>query len=50
VALTPLTTKKVYFPVEYLWEYKAICKMALTRGSGAQMKLFDEKNQRFKIS
>jgi hypothetical protein len=50
VSLTPLTTKKVYFIVEYLCEYEAICKKALTRVSGAQMELFDEKNQRSKIS
>jgi hypothetical protein len=41
--MTLLTTKKVNFIVEYLWEYKAICKKALTRVSGAQMELFDEK-------
>jgi hypothetical protein len=41
--------KKVNFIVEYLWEYEAICKKALTRVSGAQMELFDEKNQRSKI-
>jgi hypothetical protein len=50
VSLTPLTTKKVNFQVEYLREYEAICKKALTRVSGAQMELFDEKNQRSKIS
>jgi hypothetical protein len=43
VSLTPLTTKKVDFIVEYLFEYEAICKKALTRVSGAQMELFDEK-------
>jgi hypothetical protein len=37
--------KKVDFIVEYLREYEAICKKALTRVSGAQMELFDEKNQ-----
>jgi hypothetical protein len=46
VSLTPLTTKKVNFIVEYLREYEAICKKALTGVSGAQMKLLDEKNQR----
>jgi hypothetical protein len=43
VSLTLLTTKKVDFIVEYLYEYEAICKKALTRVSGAQMELFDEK-------
>jgi hypothetical protein len=41
--LTPLTTKKVDFIVEYLCEYEAICKKALTRESGAQMEFFGEK-------
>jgi hypothetical protein len=41
--------KKIDFIVEYLREYKAICKKALTRGSRAQMELFDEKNRRLKI-
>jgi hypothetical protein len=45
-----LTTKKVDFIVEYLREYEAIYKKALTRVSGAQMELFDEKNRRSKIS
>jgi hypothetical protein len=39
----PLTTKKVYFIVEYLREYETICKKVLTCVSGAQMELFDEK-------
>jgi hypothetical protein len=43
VPLTPLTTKKVDFIIEYLHEYEAICKKASTRVSGAQMELFDEK-------
>jgi hypothetical protein len=43
VSLTPLTTKNVDFIVEYLRKYEAICKKALTRVSGAQMELFDEK-------
>jgi hypothetical protein len=43
VSLTPLTTKKVDFIVEYLCKNVAICKKALTRVSGAQMELFDEK-------
>jgi hypothetical protein len=42
--------KKIDFIVEYLREYKATCKKALTLGSRAQMELFDEKNQRSKIS
>jgi hypothetical protein len=42
--------KKIDFIVEYLREYEAICKKALTRGSVAQMELFDEKNRRSKIS
>jgi hypothetical protein len=42
--------KKINFIVEYLREYDAICKKALTRGSRAQMELFDEKNQRSIIS
>jgi hypothetical protein len=50
VSLTLLTTKKVDFIVEYLREYEAICKQALTHLSGAQMELFDEKNQRSIIS
>jgi hypothetical protein len=50
VSLTPLTTKKVNFIVEYFHEYEAICIKALTHVSGAQMELFDEKNQRLKIS
>jgi hypothetical protein len=41
--LTPLTAKKVYFIVEYLREYEAICKKAWSPVSGAQMELFDEK-------
>jgi hypothetical protein len=49
VSLTTLTTKTVDFLVEYLSEYKAICKKALTRGSGAQLEMFDEKNWRSKI-
>jgi hypothetical protein len=36
--------KKIDFIVEYLREYEVICKKALTRGSRAQMELFDEKN------
>jgi hypothetical protein len=48
--MTPLNTKKVDFIVEYLREYEAICKKALTHVSGAQMELLDEKNQRGKIS
>jgi hypothetical protein len=44
VSLTPLTAKAVDFIVEYFREYEAICKKALTRVSGAQMELFDEKN------
>jgi hypothetical protein len=36
-------TKKVDFIVKYLRKNEAICKKALT---GAQMELFDEKNQR----
>jgi hypothetical protein len=50
VSLTPLTTKKVDFIVEYLREYEAICKKALFRVSGAQMELFDEKKPEVKIS
>jgi hypothetical protein len=50
VSLTPLPTKKVDLIVEYLCEFEAICKKALTSVSGAQMELFDEKNQRSKIS
>jgi hypothetical protein len=42
--------KKFEFIVEYLREYEAICKKALTRGSRVQIELFDEKNQRSKIS
>jgi hypothetical protein len=42
--------KKFNFIVEYLCEYVAIRKKALTRGSRAQMELFDEKNRRSKIS
>jgi hypothetical protein len=50
IDIATLTTKKVDFIVEYLREYEVICKKALTRVSGAQMELFDEKNQRSKIS
>jgi hypothetical protein len=35
--------KKIDCIVEYLREYEAICKKALTRGSRAQVELFDEK-------
>jgi hypothetical protein len=35
--------KKIDFIIEYLCEYEAICKKALTRVSGAQMELYDEK-------
>jgi hypothetical protein len=42
--------KKIDFIVEYLHEYEAICKKALTCGSRAKMELFDEKNRRSKIS
>jgi hypothetical protein len=42
VSLIPLNTNLIF---EYLREYKAICKKALTRGTGAQMELFDAKNQ-----
>jgi hypothetical protein len=42
--------KKIDFIVEYLREYEAVCKKALTRGSRAQMELFDEKNRKLKIS
>jgi hypothetical protein len=38
------------FKVEYLREFEAICKKALTCESGAQVGLFDEKNQKSKIS
>jgi hypothetical protein len=48
--ITPLTTKKVDFIAANLREYEAICKKALTCESGDQMELFDEKNQRSKIS
>jgi hypothetical protein len=33
------------FKVEYLREFEAICKKALTRESGAQVGLFDEKTR-----
>jgi hypothetical protein len=42
--------KKIDFIVEYLRKYEVIIKKALTRGSRAQMELFDEKNHRSKIS
>jgi hypothetical protein len=42
--------KKIDFIVEYLHEYEVKCEKALTRGSRAQMELFDEKNRRSKIS
>jgi hypothetical protein len=47
-SLTPLTAKK--FPSQYLREKQAVCKKVLTCRSGSQMELFDEKNQRSKIS
>jgi hypothetical protein len=50
VSLTQLTTKKVDYIGKNLCEYEAICKKALTCVSEAQMELFDEKNQRSKIS
>jgi hypothetical protein len=37
--------KKIDFKVEYLREYEAICKKALTRGPRAQRELFDEKTR-----
>jgi hypothetical protein len=40
---------EVDFIVKNLREYEAICKKALIGVSGAQMELFDEKNQRSKI-
>jgi hypothetical protein len=41
---TLLTTKKVYFIIEYLCNfYEAICKKAMPRGTGDQIELFDEK-------
>jgi hypothetical protein len=40
--------KKIDCIVEYLCEYEAICRKALTRGSRAQVELFDEKNRRSK--
>jgi hypothetical protein len=33
------------FKVEYLRQFEAICKKALTRESGAQVGLFDEKTR-----
>jgi hypothetical protein len=48
--ITFVVSGVIDFIVEYLCEYEAICKKALTRISGAQMELFDEKNQRSKIS
>jgi hypothetical protein len=39
-----MTTKKVDFLVGYLRQHEAICKKALTSGSGAVMELFDEKS------
>jgi hypothetical protein len=45
VSLTQLTTKKVDFIVEYLCEYEAMCKKALTSVSGVQMEMFDEKKE-----
>jgi hypothetical protein len=44
--LTLLTTNKVDFVVQFLREYKAICKKALICVSGAQIELFDEKKTR----
>jgi hypothetical protein len=38
------------FILEHLREFEAICKKALTRSLGAQLGLFDEKNQWSKIS
>jgi hypothetical protein len=35
--------KKIDFIVEYLREYEAICKKALTHGPRAQIELFYEK-------
>jgi hypothetical protein len=36
--------KKIDFIVEFHHKYEAICKKVLTRGSRAQMVLFDEKH------
>jgi hypothetical protein len=50
VSLTPLTTKNADLKVEYLGEIELIIETALTRGSGAQVDLYDEKSQRSRIS
>jgi hypothetical protein len=43
VSLTPLTTKKSNLEVEYLDEFESLYAKALTRGSEAQIEVFDEK-------
>jgi hypothetical protein len=46
VSLTLFAGAKIGdFKVEYLREFEAICKKALTRESGAQAGLFDEKTR-----
>jgi hypothetical protein len=50
VSLTPQTTKLADFIVEYLGELEFTFEKALTRVSGAQMELVDEKKQRYEIS
>jgi hypothetical protein len=40
-----MTTKKSEFKVVYLGEYESMYETALTRGSWAQIELFDEKKR-----
>jgi hypothetical protein len=47
---TSKSHKTIPLKVEYIREFEAICKKALTCESGAQVVLFDEKNQRSKNS
>jgi hypothetical protein len=42
--------KKSDLEVEYHGEFESIYETALTRGSGAQRELFDEKNQKSRES
>jgi hypothetical protein len=42
--------KKFDLKVEYLNKFESIYETVLTRGSGAQIELFDEKNQMSTIS
>jgi hypothetical protein len=48
-SVDPAIHKKDDFIVEFLGEFKSIIENAFSRGSGAQMEVFDEKNRRSNI-